>query len=315
MKRILILIAALLLLASAAGCAAAPAASDTPGVSATPAASAAPSESATVSASADVSATVAPTGPGSIAAIKAAGTIRIGIFADDAPFCYQDVDGQFKGYDVMLGERIAKELLGDETKITWVALNPADRIPYLQTNKVDLMLADFTVTEERAKSVDFTLPYEKVSVGVVSSEKAPINSVDDLKGKTVVVSTGTTADAYFTKNLPDVKLLKTDAITDGYQALTAGRADAFAQDNTLLLSWAKANPGYVVGIGELGNKDYIAGAVTKGNTELLNYVNDLIKGALKDEQFFHKAYDSTLKDAFPENFTADQIVVEGGVTE
>jgi polar amino acid transport system substrate-binding protein len=309
MKRILILVAALMLLASVAGCAVAPAASTTPAVSA------APSDSAEASTPADVSATAAPTGPGSIAAIKAAGTIRIGIFADDAPFCYQDIDGQFKGYDVELGKRIAKELLGDETKITWVALNPADRIPYLQTNKVDLMLADFTVTEERAKSVDFTLPYEKVSVGVVSSEKAPINSVDDLKGKTVAVTTGTTADAYFTKNLPDVKLLKTDAITDGYQALTTGRADAFAQDNTLLLSWAKANPGYVVGIGELGNKDYIAGAVTKGNTELLNYVNDLIKGALKDEQFFHKAYDSTLKDAFPENFTADQIVVEGGVTE
>jgi polar amino acid transport system substrate-binding protein len=309
MKRILALAATLILLASFAGCASAPAAT------ATPAASADPSVSAAGSAPADVSATAAPAGPGSIAAIKAAGTIRIGIFADDAPFCYQDIDGQFKGYDVELGNRIAKELLGDEKKVTWVVLNPADRIPYLQTNKVDLMLADFTVTEERAKSVDFTLPYEKVSIGVVSREKAPIYSVDDLKGKTVVVNTGTTADAYFTENFPDVKLLKTDAITDGYQALTAGRADAFAQDNTLLLSWAKANPGYVIGIGELGNKDYIAGAVAKGNKELLDYVNGLITGVLKDEQFFHKAYEATLKDAFPDNFTADQIVVEGGVTD
>lgn len=252
---------------------------------------------------------------GSVAAIKTAGTIRIGIFSDDAPFCYQDADGSFKGYDVVLGERIAKELLGDESKITWVTMNPSDRITYLQTDKVDLMLADFTVTDERAKSVDFTLPYEKVSIGVVSSEKAPITSADALKGKTLVVNTGTTADAYFTENYPDVKLLRVDAITDGYQALTTGRADAFAQDNTLLLSWAKANPGYVVGIGELGNKDYIAGAVKQGNTELLNYVNDLIKGKLKDEQFFHKAYEDTLKASFPDNFTADQIVVEGGETE
>lgn len=252
---------------------------------------------------------------GTIDAIKAAGTIRIGIFSDDAPFCYQDVDGTFKGYDVVLGERIAKELLGDESKITWVTMNPGDRITYLQTDKVDLMLADFTVTEERAQSVDFTLPYEKVSIGVVSSEDATITSVDQLKGKTLVVNTGTTADAYFTENYPDITLLKVDAITDGYQALTTGRADAFAQDNTLLLSWAKANPGYAVGIGELGNKDYIAGAVKKGNTELLNYVNDLIKGKLKDEQFFHQAYEDTLKESFPENFTADQIVVEGGETE
>lgn len=252
---------------------------------------------------------------GSIAAIKEAGTIRIGIFSDDAPFCYQDTDGTFKGYDVVLGERIAKELLGEESKITWVTMNPNDRITYLQTDKVDLMLADFTVTEERAKSVDFTLPYEKVSVGVVSSEKSPIKSVEELKGKTLIVNTGTTADSYFTEKYPEIELLKVDAINDGYQALLTGRADAFAQDNTLLLSWAKKNPGYVVGIPELGNKDYIAGAVKKGNTELLNYVNDLITGKLKEEQFFHKAYEDTLKDSFPEGFTADQIVIEGGVTE
>ncbi|EFM10919.1 extracellular solute-binding protein family 3 [Paenibacillus curdlanolyticus YK9] len=252
---------------------------------------------------------------GSIAAIKKADTIRIGIFADDAPFCYQDADGTFKGYDVDLGKRIAKELLGDENKISWVVVNPADRIPYLQTDKADLMLADFTVTEERAKSVDFTLPYEKVSLGVVSKDKAPINSVDDLKGKTLAVNTGTTADSYFTKNYPDVKLIKIDAITDGYQALITGRADAFAQDNTLLLSWAKKNEGYTVGVKELGNKDYIAGAVKQGNKELLDYVNDLIKGKLKDENFFHKLYDTTLKASFPDDVTADQIVVEGGVTE
>lgn len=251
---------------------------------------------------------------GSPEAIKAAGKIKIGIFSDDAPFCYQDADGSFKGYDVELGKRIAKELFGDESKIDWVVMNPADRIQYLQTGKVDLMLADFTVTADRAKSVDFTLPYEKVSLGVVSSEKAPIKSVDDLKGKTLAVNTGTTGDTYFAANAPDVKLLKIDAITDGYQALISGRSVAFAQDNTLLLSWAKKNPGYVVGIKELGNKDYIAGAVKKGNKELLDYVNNLIKGKLNDEKFFHKAFNDTLKSSFPDDVTADQIVVEGGKT-
>lgn len=249
---------------------------------------------------------------GSTAAIKAAGTIRIGIFTDDAPFCYQDTDGSFKGYDVELGKAIAKDLLGDESKITWVTLNPADRIPYLQADKADLVLADFTVTADRAKSVDFTLPYEKVSIGVVSSTKAPITAVDQLKGKTLVVTTGTTEDAYFTKNYPSYKIIRQDAITDGYQALTTGRADAFSQDNTLLLSWAKKNPGYTVGIASLGDPDYIAGAVKKGNTDLLNYVNGLIKGKLKDEQFFHTDYNNTLKSSFPDSFTADQIVVEGG---
>lgn len=250
--------------------------------------------------------------PASIAAIKKADTIKIGVFSDDAPFCYQDADGSFKGYDVEFGKRISKELLGDENKVTWVVVNPADRVAYVQTGKVDLMLADFTVTDDRAKNVDFTLPYEKVSIGVVSSEKAPITSADDLKGKTLAVNTGTTQDSYFSTNAPDVNLVKVDAVSDGFQALTSGRAAAFSQDNTTVLVWAKKNPGYVVGIKELGNKDYIAGAVKQGNKELLDYVNNLIKGKLKDEQFFHKDYNDTLKASFPEDITADQIVLEGG---
>ncbi|EHJ01657.1 ABC-type transporter, periplasmic subunit family 3 [Clostridium sp. DL-VIII] len=253
--------------------------------------------------------------PGSIAAIKKADTIKIGIFSDDAPFCYQDADGSYKGYDVEFGKRVAKELLGDENKITWVVVNPADRVAYVQTGKVDLMLADFTVTDDRAKSVDFTLPYEKVSIGVVSSEKNPITSADQLKGKTLAVNTGTTQDSYFSTNVPDANIVKVDAVSDGFQALTSGRADAFSQDNTTVLVWAKKNPGYVVGIKELGNKDYIAGAVKQGNNELLDYVNGLIKGKLKDEQFFHKDYEDTLKASFPDNITADQIVVEGGEKE
>ena len=251
----------------------------------------------------------------SLASIQKAGTIKIGIFSDDAPFCYQDAAGSFKGYDVELGKRIAKELLGDENKITWVVMNPANRIQYLQTGKVDLMLADFTVTDERAKSVDFTLPYEKVSIGVISNKKTPITSVNQLKGKTIAVTTGTTQDAYFSKNEPDVKLTKIDAISDGFQALISGNVAAFSQDNTLLLTWSKKNPGYVVGIKELGEKDYIAGAVKKGNKELLDYVNGLIKGKLNDEQFFHKDFDNTLKSSFQADVTADQIVVEGGKTQ
>lgn len=251
----------------------------------------------------------------SLEAIKKAGTIKIGIFSDDAPFCYQDADGSFKGYDVEFAKRIAKELLGDENKITWVVVNPADRVAYLQTSKVDLMLADFTVTDERAKSVDFTLPYQKVSIGVVSSKKAPISSVDDLKGKTLAVNTGTTQDSYFSSNAPDVNLLKVDSISDGFQALTSGRTAAFSQDNTTVLVWAKKNPDYVVGIKELGEKSYIAGAVKKGDKELLDYVNGLIKGTLNDEKFFHKSYEKTLKPSFPEEIAADQIVVEGGQTE
>ncbi|MDD3225371.1 MAG: transporter substrate-binding domain-containing protein [Clostridium sp.] len=251
----------------------------------------------------------------SVEAIKKAGKIKIGVFSDDAPFCYQAADGSYKGYDVEFGKRLAKELLGDENKVTWVVVNPADRVAYVQTGKVDIMLADFTVTPDRAKDVDFTVPYEQVSIGVVSSAKAPIKSVDDLKGKTLAVNTGTTQDSYFSTKTQGVNIQRVDAVSDGFQDLTSGRVAAFSQDNTTVLVWAKKNPGYVVGIKELGEKNYIAGAVKKGNKELLNYVNNLIKGKLNSEKFFNKDYEKTLKPSFPSDVTANQIVVEGGKTK
>ena len=117
----------------------------------------------------------------------------------------------------------------------------------------------------------------KVKLGVVSPDTAVVRSIDDLKGKTLIVVKGTTAETYFEKNEPDVKLQKYDEYADAYNALLQGRGDAFATDNTEVLAWAIVNPGYTVGIDALGNADTIAPAVQKGNTSLLNWLNDEIK--------------------------------------
>ena len=99
-------------------------------------------------------------------------------------------------------------------KLEFVSTEAANRVEYLKTGKVDITLANFTVTDERAESVDFALPYMKVALGVVSPDKALIKSVDDLKGKKLIVAKGTTAEAYFEKNYPDVQLVKFDQYTD-----------------------------------------------------------------------------------------------------
>lgn len=163
---------------------------------------------------------------------------------------------------------------------------------YSESGKVDVILANFTVTEERAQSVDFALPYMKVALGVVSPDDALITSPDELKGKTLIVTKGTTAETYFTENYPDVELLKFDQYTEAYNALLDGRGDAFSTDNTEVLAWAIQNEGFSVGIESLGNIDTIAPAVSKGNETLLNAINDEIK-SLADEQFFHADYAET----------------------
>lgn len=179
------------------------------------------------------------------------------------------------------------------------------------SDKVDLVLANFTVTDERKEKVDFAKPYMKVALGVVSPESAQITDVSQLDGKTLIIAKGTTAETWFEKNAPNVKLQKYDQYADAYNALLDGRGDAFSTDNTEVLAWAKSNKGFKVGITHLGDDDTIAPAVQKGNTELLNFVNDEIVKLGKDN-FFHKDYQETLEPVYGNEVNPDDIVVEGG---
>lgn len=240
--------------------------------------------------------------------IKESGTVIIGVFSDKAPFGYVDDAGEYQGYDVEFANRLVTDL---GTQVEWVATDPANRVPFLESNKVDIILANFTVTDERAEKVDFSLPYMKVQLGVVSPDSALVKSVDDLTGKTLIVVKGTTAETFFEQEYPDVELQKYDQYADAYNALLDGRGDAFSTDNTEVLAWAKENPGFTVGIDALGNEDTIAAAVAKGNDTLLGFIDDEIK-ALADENFFHNAYDKTLAPVYGTDVDPDTLVVEGG---
>ena len=240
--------------------------------------------------------------------IKDSGVIRIGVFTDKAPFGYIDENGKNQGYDVYFTDRLAKDL---GVQVEYISLDPASRVEYAETGKADIVAANFTVTPERAEKVDFSLPYMKVSLGVVSPDGAVIKSVDELKNKTLIVSKGTTAEYYFSKNHPEVKLQKYDSYADAYNALLDGRGDAFSTDNTEVLAWAKSNPGFTVGIESLGDVDTIAVAVQKGNTDLLDWINNEIK-ELGKENFFHEAYKATLEPIYGDSADPDSIVVEGG---
>ena len=241
--------------------------------------------------------------------IKESGEITIGVFSDKNPFGYVDNDGKFQGYDVYFADRIAKDL-GVELKL--VPVEAASRVEFLETAKVDIILANFTVTDERKEKVDFALPYMKVALGVVSPDSAIITDAEQLNGKTLIVVKGTTAESYFTENYPDVKLQKYDEYNEAYSALQDGRGDAFSTDNTEVLAWSMNNPGFTVGVESLGSTDAIAPAVTKGNETLLNWINDEIT-ALADEQFFHADYDATLASVYGDNVDKESLVVEGGV--
>ncbi len=243
--------------------------------------------------------------------IKDSGTLVIGVFSDKKPFGYVDENGDYQGYDVYFARRLAQDL-GVELKL--VSVDAPNRVEYLTSAKVDIILANFTVTPARAEVVDFALPYMKVALGVVSLDSALITTAEQLAGKTLIVSKGTTAETYFAENHPEVRLLKFDTYTEAFNALLDGRGDALSTDNTEVLAWALENPGFTVGIESLGSLDTIAPAVQKGNDTVRAYIDEEIK-ALAAENFFHADFDATLKDVYAEAVNPDSLVVEGGVTE
>ncbi|RRD06044.1 amino acid ABC transporter substrate-binding protein [Arachnia propionica] len=255
--------------------------------------------------------TSTPTGSGSfrtLEQIRSSGRIRIGVFSDKAPFGYVDADGGYAGYDVVYAERIAEDLA---LEVEYVPVEAASRVEFLETAKVDLILANFTVTEERKAKVDFANPYMKVSLGVVSPDAAPITTADELAGRKVIVVKGTTAETFLEKNHPEVELTKYEQYTEATSALTDGRGDAWVTDNTEALAWALGAEGFSAGITSLGDPDTIAGAVPKGNTTLLEWLNQHLV-ELGKEQFFHADFEQTLRPVYGDAVPADELVVEGG---
>lgn len=248
--------------------------------------------------------------PSSVEAIKKRGKIRIAVFGDLSPYGYLDSEGNNQGYDVYLAKRIAKDLLGSEDKVEFVIVNAEERVDALKSNKVDLVLANFTKTDEREKVIDFANPYMKVAIGVASPKDKQITKAAELADKKIIVNKGTTAEAYLTKKYPNASLEKYESKTQQFQALKDGRADAIADDNSYLFAWVKENPDFSVGIKELGDVATINPGIKKGNKSLLDWTNKELE-KLGQEKFFEADYNATLKDFFGSDIHSSDIVLEG----
>ncbi|MBR4640200.1 MAG: transporter substrate-binding domain-containing protein [Butyrivibrio sp.] len=240
--------------------------------------------------------------------IKESGEINIGVFSDKNPFGYVDENGEYQGYDVYFANKLGEDL---GVKINFVSTEAASRVEYLETGKVDIVLANFTVTEERAEKVDFALPYMNVALGVVSPKANVIKDLSEIKpDDQVIVISGTTAETYLEKNYPDIKLQKFDTYATAKTSFENGTGVAWANDNTEVIAYAIENEEYEVGIPSLGSQDTIAPAVSKGNTTLLDWINGEIE-TLGKENFFHADYEATLIDTYGKDYE-ETLVVEGG---
>ena len=218
------------------------------------------------------------------AELKSAGVLRVGSKCDYPPDGFIDEKGANAGVEIDLVRQLAAWALGDPAKLEITCVTAANRIPYLISRKVDLVVATMGVTEERAKVIDFTEPYRWGAGDIMLPKDSPVKTLDELASRTTVMVKGTIEAAWFDGHLPGAKTLRLDGVSDALEALRQGRAEAFAHDEALLIGLVAKNPGYRL-LRELYTPVDTAAGVRKGDAAMRDYVGAAIR-RMRDEQLF-----------------------------
>lgn len=207
--------------------------------------------------------------------IQKSGKITVAVFDSNPPFGY--VDAQSKdiiGYDIDFAKEIAVKL---GVKLEVKATNPANRIPLLSSGKVDTVVAAFTITDERAQQVDFTVPYF-VTGQQFLVKKGKFPKLEDLKNAKIGAVKGTTGEQQLHTAFPQAKVLSYDEIAVAFAAQRNGNVQAITQDGAILAGLLAAAPDkakYEIPSYKLSTENYGI-AVKKGETRLLNTINDTL---------------------------------------
>ena len=209
---------------------------------------------------------------GTLDDVKKRGKLVVGTKTDFPPFGYVDAQGKNLGFDVEAGQLFAQALFGDPGKVEFVAVTSGNRIPFLQSGKIDIIIATVTITDERKQVVEFSDPYFLSGSLILVPKASPIKDVKELNGKTVAIIQGAIQDQDVAQLAPQANRLKFGKVSEALLAVKGGRADAYVHDDVLLLSLVKDHPEV-----KLVGKPFIPRpygiAVRKGDTEFIGWVN------------------------------------------
>ncbi|WP_036476708.1 transporter substrate-binding domain-containing protein [Myxosarcina sp. GI1] len=215
---------------------------------------------------------VAPTG--TLDDIQAAGKIEIAVPADFPPFGAVGTDMKPRGYDIDVANRIAKGL-GVDSELVSVVGNY--RIPFLQTDRVDLVISSLGKNEERAAIIDFSQPYAPFFSGVYGRPNVEVASFEELKGQTVGVAQGSLEDLEISKIPPeeiDIKRYANNSLTAS--ALVSGQVNLIATGNVVAAKLIQDNPGQKIERKFIMKNSPCYVGIRKGDEELLAKVNNII---------------------------------------
>ncbi|MGQ9371567.1 transporter substrate-binding domain-containing protein [Azospirillum sp. ST 5-10] len=206
--------------------------------------------------------------------IKERGKLVVGMLVDFPPFGITDIQGKPDGYDADVAKLMAKEM-GVPVEI--VPVTGPNRIPYLQTDKVDVLVASLGITPERAKQVDFSDPYAAISIGVLAPGKTAISGPDDLKGKSVGVVRASTQDTAVTRAAPEgATIRRFDDDASAVQALLSGQVDAIGVSNVVAREIKKLDSSANYEMKFELSRQVQGIALRQGQPELMKWVNDFV---------------------------------------
>lgn len=229
-----------------------------------------------------------PSGPSVLDEIKARGELRVGLEAGYMPFEMRDKRGGIIGFDVDLAKLMARKL---GVRLTLVNTQWDGIIPALLTGKFDVLMSGMTITEDRAKQVDFADPYIIIGQSVIMQPKlaATVHGVDDLNKPefTVVTKLGTTGDTAAAEYMPRAHIMKFETEAEALLQVRSGRAHAFVYDLPYNAVYMARNPGTLAHLSEPFTREELGWAIRKNDPRWHAWLNEFLADVHRD-----KAYDA-----------------------
>jgi len=217
----------------------------------------------------------APASAQTVEEIKNKGKLTVGMLVDFPPFGITTADGKPDGYDADVAKLMGKHM-GVEVEI--VPVTGPNRIPFLLTNKVDVLVASLGITEERAKQVTFSKPYAAIEIGLLAPQKTAIKGPEELSGKRVGVARASTQDQSLTSVAPkDARIMRFDDDASAVQAMLSGQVDALGVSNVVAQQIKKMAPANNYEMKFVLRSQVQGIAMRQNQDALLKWVNDFVE--------------------------------------
>jgi glutamate transport system substrate-binding protein len=220
--------------------------------------------------------------------------LTIGVKADQPGLGLQ-TGSTYTGFDIEIGKILAKGLGVDENGITWKTTVSANREPYIQQGQVDLVVATYTINDERKKVVNFGGPYYVAGQDLLVPTNSTITGPESLAGKKVCSVSGSTPAKRIQTDYKQAKLQQFDTYSKCVTALAGGQVDAVTTDDIILAGYAAQDQyaGKFKVVGKKFSEEPYGIGVKKDDSEGCNKINDILKTAASDGSY-KKAWDDTL---------------------